>query len=112
MNTMKTKEYTARVVYDERDNIFVGRIIGIRAIISFHGTTVSELQREFRHAVRGYLADCKEKGISPEKPVSGRILLRVSPEIHGRALVAAETAGKSLNQWATEALRYAIQSGK
>jgi predicted HicB family RNase H-like nuclease len=38
------------------------------------------------------------------------MLLRVPPEIHGRALVAAQAAGKSLNQWATEVLEQAVQS--
>jgi predicted HicB family RNase H-like nuclease len=34
-------------------------------------------------------------------------MLRVSPEIHGAALVAAQAAGKSLNQWAGEVLQEA-----
>lgn len=111
MNTMSHKGYTARVEYDERDNIFVGRILGIRSIISFHGETVAELQAEFELAVKDYLADCKSQGVHPEKPASGKLLLRVPPETHGRALVAAQAAGKSLNQWATEVLQHAVQQG-
>lgn len=111
MNTMLHKGYTARVEYDERDNIFVGRILGIRSIISFHGETVAELQAEFELAVKDYLADCKSQGVHPEKPASGKLLLRVPPETHGRALVAAQAAGKSLNQWATEVLQHAVQPG-
>ena len=57
----------------------------------------------------GKLADCKEQGVHPEKPASGKLLLRVPPEIHGRAIVAAQAAGKSLNQWATEVLQRAAQ---
>ena len=102
MNTMTYKGYTARIDYDERDNVFAGRILGIRTIISFHGETVAELRAEFELAIKDYLADCKEQGVHPEKPASGKLLLRVPPEIHGRALVAAQAAGKSLNQWATE----------
>lgn len=109
MNTMTYKGYTARIVYDERDNIFAGRILGIRTIISFHGETVAELREEFELAIKDYLADCKEQGVHPEKPASGKLLLRVPPEIHGRALVAAQAAGKSLNQWATEVLQRAAQ---
>jgi len=109
VNTMTFKGYTARVEYDERDNIFVGRILGIRSIISFHGATVARLRAEFQQAVTGYLEDCKREGCSPEKPASGKLLLRVSPEVHGRALVAAQAAGKSLNQWATEVLRHAVE---
>jgi predicted HicB family RNase H-like nuclease len=109
MNTMTFKGYTARVEYDERDNIFVGRILGIHNIISFHGETVTELRTAFEHAVSDYLADCKAEGIQPEKPASGKLLLRVPPETHGRALVAAQAAGKSLNQWATEVLQQAVE---
>jgi predicted HicB family RNase H-like nuclease len=108
MNTMSYKGYTARIEYDERDHIFVGRILGIRSIISFHGATVTKLRSEFEHAVKDYLSECKEKGITPAKPASGKLLLRVPPEIHGRALVAAQAAGKSLNQWATEVLQDAV----
>lgn len=110
MNTMTHKGYTARVEYDERDNIFVGRILGIRAVISFHGETVAQLRTEFMAAVEDYLSDCKANGLRPEKPASGKILLRVPPEVHGAALVAAQASGKSLNQWASELLQEATHS--
>jgi predicted HicB family RNase H-like nuclease len=111
MNTMTHRGYTARIEFDERDSIFVGRILGIRAIISFHGETVQELRTEFELAVNDYLADCAERGLSPEKPASGKLLLRVPPETHSRALVLAQAAGKSLNQWATEILQQAVVAG-
>jgi predicted HicB family RNase H-like nuclease len=112
MNTMTTKGYTARVDFDERDNIFVGRVLGVRDIISFHGETVDQLRGEFESAVQDYLADCEERGISPERPTSGKLLLRMPPEVHGKALVAAQAAGKSLNQWATEVLQEAANAGR
>ena len=111
MNTMTYKGYTARVEFDDRDSIFVGRILGIRNIISFHGETVSELRTAFERSVADYLLDCEQQGIQPEKPASGKLLLRVPPEVHGRALVAAQASGKSLNQWATEVLQHAAQPG-
>ena len=104
MNTMNHKGYTARVEFDERDSIFVGRVLGLHAIISFHGETVAELRSAFETAVEDFLLDCKQQGIRPEKPASGKLMLRVPPEVHGAALVAAQAAGKSLNQWATEVL--------
>jgi predicted HicB family RNase H-like nuclease len=108
MNTMSHRGYTARIEFDERDNIFVGRVLGLRSIISFHGETVGELRSEFERAVEDYLADCRSQGVSPEKPASGKLLLRVPPEVHSKALVAAQATGKSLNQWATEALERAV----
>ena len=110
MNTMSHKGYAARVEFDERDNIFIGRILGIRSIISFHGETVGELRAEFEKAVEDYVHECKELGLKPEKPASGKLLLRVPPEVHGKALVVAQAAGKSLNQWATEVLQSAVQA--
>ena len=37
MNAMTYKGYAARVEFDAEDHIFVGHIIGIRDIVSFHG---------------------------------------------------------------------------
>jgi len=108
MNTMTYRGYTARIEYDERDNILVGRVLGVRSIISFHGETVAKLRRLFEAAVKDYLTDCESRGVAPEKPASGKLLLRVPPEVHGKALVAAQASGKSLNQWATELLERAV----
>ena len=110
MNTMRYKNYTARVEFDERDNIFVGRVLGVRSIISSHGVTVAGLRREFKTAIDEFVRDCEERGVKPEKPASGKVLLRIPPAIHGAALVAAQAAGKSLNQWATEALKEAAHA--
>lgn len=110
MNTMTYREYTARIEFDERDNIFVGRVLGLRSIISFHGRTVEELRTELASAVDDYVADCQERGVSPEKTASGKLLLRVPPEIHSKALIKAQATGKSLNQWATEALERAVRA--
>lgn len=107
MNVMTHRNYTARIEFDERDNIFVGRVLGLRTMISFHGETVDELRAAFETAITEFLRDCKELGVRPEKPASGKLMLRVPPEVHGAALVAAQAAGKSLNQWATEVLEQA-----
>lgn len=110
MKTTTFKGYTAPVEYDERDDLFVGRVPGLRSIISFHGKTVTALRREFVSAVKDYLVDCKEQGVAPEKPASGKLLIRVPPEVHSRALMKAQAMGKSRNQWATEALAQAVHA--
>jgi predicted HicB family RNase H-like nuclease len=104
MNAMTYKVYVARVEYDARDEIFVGRVLGIEDRITFHGATVATLRRNFRAAIDHYLADCVARGRAPQKPYSGKILLRVAPEVHARAAMTAEAQGKSLNQWAAEVL--------
>jgi predicted HicB family RNase H-like nuclease len=99
--------YKAKIEFDNRDSIFVGRLLGIRTMISFHGGTVVELRAASETAVDEFLTDCKDQGVKSEKPASGKLMLRVSPEIHGAALVAAQASGKSLNQWAGEVLQEA-----
>jgi predicted HicB family RNase H-like nuclease len=110
MNTMTHKGYTARIEFDERDGIFVGHVLGLRTVISFHGDTVVKLRAQFKLAIEDFLRDCKEQGVRPEKPASGKLMLRVPSEVHGAALVATQAAGKSLNQWATEVLEEATHS--
>ena len=101
---MKYKGYAARIEYDAHDRIFVGRLVGIRDIVGFHGASVEELETAFHEAVDNYLAACTKHGQQPNKPVSGKILLRVPPEIHSAAIMVAESEGKSLNQWAAHVL--------
>lgn len=104
MNTISYKNYLARIEYDPNDRIFVGHLAGIRDIVGFHGSSVDELESAFHEAVDDYLSMCEQLGQSPDKPASGKMMLRVPPEVHRAALIAAEASGVSLNQWAAKAL--------
>ena len=104
MTAMTYKGYAARIEFDAEDEIFTGRIAGIPDVIGFHAETVEELKLAFHEAVDDYVAACEKVGKSPQKPYSGNLMLRVAPEVHSRAALAAELAGKSLNQWSEEVL--------
>lgn len=104
MSTMTWKGYTARIDYDDEDGIFTGRIAGIRDRVGFHAETVAGLRAAFRDSVEDYLETCARTGKAPQKGYSGQVMFRISPEVHRKAAQAAELAGKSLNQWAEEAL--------
>lgn len=110
MNTMTYKGFAARVEYSEDDGCFVGHISGIRDVIGFHGESVAELRAAFREAVDDYLATCEKLGQAPNKPYSGQFRLRLAPELHARAAMAAETRGKSLNTWVAEAIEKGVTS--
>jgi predicted HicB family RNase H-like nuclease len=101
---MSYKGYSARIEYDDEDGIFTGRIAGIRDRVGFHADSVAELREAFRDAVDDYLETCARVGKEPQKAFSGQMMFRVSPEVHRKAAVAAELAGKSLNQWAEDVL--------
>lgn len=108
MNMMTCKGYTARIEYSDEDAAFVGHIAGIRDVVGFHGESVGELRAAFEEAVDDYLETCEKLGRPPQKPYSGKLLLRVDPGIHARAAALAEAQGKSLNAWAQEVLRQAV----
>jgi len=104
MKAMSYRGYSARVDFDAEDEIFVGHIAGIRDVVGFHADTVVELKAAFHEAVDDYLDLCAKAGKDPQKPFSGNLMLRVGPEVHSRAALAAELSGKSLNQWSEEVL--------
>lgn len=107
MSTMMYKGYAARIEYSDEDGCFVGHIAGIRDVIGFHADSVSELRDAFHEAVDDYLTTCEKLGRAPQKPYSGKLMLRVPPEVHARAAMMAEAHGMSINQWAAEVLLHA-----
>ena len=110
MNTMTYKGFTARVNFDDAEGIFSGRLLGISDVVGFHADNVPELRAAFEDAVDDYVETCASIGKQPEKPASGKLMLRIPPDVHRAALVAAESAGTSLNQWASKVLRQAAHT--
>ena len=106
-NAMGYKGYIGTVEYSEEDGCLFGRIAGIRDIISYEGESVAEIRQSFEEAVDDYLEHCAETGKEPNKPYSGKFVLRLDPSLHARLAVKALASGKSLNQYATEVLSHA-----
>lgn len=109
MKPMSYKNYAAQIEYSDEDECFVGRVFGIRDIITFHGESVDEIRDAFQEAVDFYLETCAKRGEEPQKPYSGRLMLRIPSETHAAVARAATLSGKSINQWATEKLSQAAQ---
>lgn len=103
-NTMTYKGYAARIEYDDEDGIFSGKITCIRDGVGFDAYTMEGLREAFHDAVEDYIETCAKIGKEPQKSYSGRVMFRISPDVHRRAALAAELSGKSLNQWAEEVL--------
>ena len=107
MSTMTYKEYAARIEYSDEDGCFIGHIAGIKDVIGFHAETVKDLRAAFEEAVDDYLATGAKLGRAPQKPYSGKLMLRVPPEVHARAAMMAQAHGVSINQWASDVLAHA-----
>ncbi|QKC85759.1 type II toxin-antitoxin system HicB family antitoxin [Mesorhizobium sp. NZP2077] len=110
MKVLAYKGYAARIEFDAEDEIFTGKIAGIRDVVGFHADTVADLKAAFHEAVDDYVETCKKVGKEPQKPYSGNLMLRVDPRVHTAIAIAAELAGKSLNQWGEEALAKAADA--
>lgn len=106
---MDYKGYTARVEFDQDAGILHGEVEGLRDVITFEATDVRGLEASFRASVDDYLAQCAEDGVEPEKPYSGKFLLRVDPRLHREIAMAAARAGRSLNAFSNEVFRYWIE---
>ena len=85
-------------------------IAGINDVVGFHGDSVAELRAAFEEAVEDYLEACEKLNRAPQKPYSGKLMLRVPPEVHAAVAAAAQVSGKSINQWAAEAFTKAVQA--
>ena len=109
-NTLKYKGYTGNVNFDAEDKIFHGRVLGITDVIGFEGASVFELEKDFREATDDYLETCQEIGKEPEKPFSGRFVLRVPSELHCAIALEAKRQNKSINKWITDICRHKVTS--
>ncbi|PDW03412.1 toxin-antitoxin system HicB family antitoxin [Candidatus Viridilinea mediisalina] len=101
---MQYKGYTGRVELDDEAGIFHGEVLDLRDVVTFQGKSVEELIQAFRDSIDDYLDFCTERGEEPNKPFTGRLMLRLSPELHRKAYVRAQREGKSLNQWISDKL--------
>ncbi len=103
------KSYTAELNVDVDAGLLRGQVLDIKDVVTFEGKTVEEAAQDFHRSVDEYLAFCKELGQKPDKPFSGRLLFRTSPDIHRSIYLAANKAGKSINSWIEEVVKRAAQ---
>ena len=106
---MEYQSYVARVEFDEEADSFHGEVINLRDVITFEGKSVSELRKAMRESVEDYLAFCEDRKEEPEKPFSGRILVRIDPALHREIYVRSREEDKSLNSWIAEKLNDAVE---
>jgi predicted HicB family RNase H-like nuclease len=107
-NTMEYKGYVGTVEFSESEGLFYGKVMGIRALISYEGTNAHELVEDFHGAVDDYLALCETEGIQPEKAYKGSFNVRISPELHKRAVICAAENQMTLNSFVESAMRQAL----
>ena len=103
-NLIEYKGYIGSIEFSQEDELFYGKVQGIRALISYEGTNAQELIEDFHDAVDAYLELCQENGKSPEKAYKGSFNIRVSPELHKKIAIYAMEHDITLNNFVEQSI--------
>lgn len=104
-NIMKYKGYWAKIMYSDEDECFYGEIEGLKnTSISFEGSTVKELKKDFKDAIDKHLQYCKEHNEEPEKQCKGSLNVRLGVELHNKAKMKSIEKNISINELIKEAV--------
>lgn len=68
VSCMQYKGYTGSVEFSEADNVFYGKVQGIRSLLSYEGKDKKTLEEDFHGVVDDYLEDCADDEVEPETP--------------------------------------------
>lgn len=105
MKHLEYKGYSGTIEYSKEDKLLYGKVIGIKALLSYEGSTGTKLEADFKGVIDEYLQDCKELNVKPEKPFKGSFNVRISSELHRDAALKAMELNTSLNSFVSESIR-------
>ena len=105
MATMEYDGYIGVIEVDEEANLLHGQVVNTRDVITFQGRNVKELRTALKDSIDDYLEFCRKRGEEPEKPFSGKFMVRVDPSLHRELTLLAATEGKSVQSVVREALQ-------
>lgn len=105
---LQYKGYSGAVDLEAEAGVFHGEVLDLRDVVTFEGRSVEEVEQAFRDSVDDYLEMCAARGEQPDRPFSGRLMVRLSPDLHRELYLRARGEGKSLNRWISERLKQAV----
>ncbi len=108
MNTLNYKGFVGVFNYIEEDEVLYGKIEGVTDLVTFEGTSVSEVKNAFYEAVEDYLFLCKEVGKEPYKSFKGSFNVRINPDLHRQVYLEAVKNNMNLNQFVQSTLERAV----
>lgn len=111
-NTLEYKGYVGSIEFSEEDELFFGKVLGIRSLISYEGTDAKSLVTDFHGAIDDYLVSCEAEGIAPEKAYKGSFNVRISSDKHKAAAICAINNNISLNSFVDQAITHELTAMK
>lgn len=109
-NMLKYKGFIGSVNYSADDHIFFGKIEGINDLVTFEGSTVEELENAFHDMVNMHIEDCRHEGKPVEKSYKGSFNVRISSDLHKKAVLTAKSRGITLNQLVKQAVKRELEN--
>jgi predicted HicB family RNase H-like nuclease len=103
-NVLTHRGFIGSVHFSAEDDIFFGKVEGINDLITFEGNSVQELKDAFRYVVDAHIEDCERENIPAEKSYKGSFNLRITPDLHRRAAIAAKAHNSTLNAFVRQAI--------
>lgn len=112
METLKYKGFIGSIEAELKGNTLYGKVLGMDkgTLITYEGNTLAELRADFEAAIDDYIAYCKEENLPLHKSYSGTFNIRISPELHAKAAMSAQSSGMSLNAYIQKVLAAALLS--
>lgn len=103
-NILHYKGFIGSLHYSSQDDCFHGRIEGIDDLVTFEGRSVDELKKDFKKAVEDYIKLCRAAGKLPQKSYTGSFNIRITSDLHKKAVQKSVIEGISLNQLVRRAI--------
>lgn len=109
MGKLKYKGYSGSVEYSPEDNCLFGKVLGLNGtLISYEGSSIEEIKRDFEESIDCYLESCRERGIQPAKPYSGRLILRMPSKLHEDIAEKANAIGTTINEFVLRSIKHEL----
>ena len=111
MNHLEYKGYYGSIEYSKEDKCLCGKVLGMtKDCILFEGTTIEDLENDFKNGIESYLEGCKELGIKPRKGYRGILNVRIPSEIHSRMALYSENNGTTINAFIRESIERRLEA--
>lgn len=109
-DVLQYKDFIGSVHFSVEDGVFFGKIEGVNDLITFEGTTVNEIEKAFTEAVDDYISLCEKINKPVFKSYKGSFNVRISPDLHKKAVNKSLLLGISLNQFVQKAIEDEVAS--
>ncbi len=104
MDVLTYRGFVGSVHFSAEDDVFFGKVEGVNDLITFEGNSVQELKNAFHYVVDEHIKDCERENIPTEKSYKGSFNLRLTPDLHRRAAIAAKAHNSTLNAFVRQAI--------